>query len=255
MEGTPGADLFAKVEKTIRRDFKPDMTAAADSALKRELLETLSGNYASHAAYYVVRKEAGGRKLLDPVTNDLDYKMLRAVANSFNGLLPADPRTATLVADYMKAEKARRTTDSNGSSVIYAPEIGYYDISLLDPKGTEKSLSSVVDAHKVVVLNFMDFTEESVGLLNAAIGTAYGDFAPRGLEVYQVGFDTNSHLWSNVARNLPWVAVYQSETAPTTHLGQYSVNSLPTTFIIVDGEIVKRVDDLSRLSEELKPYF
>lgn len=257
--GTEGADLFAKVDQIVRSNYKPDMDASADSLMKRELLSTLSGNYASHAAYYLVKKEIDGHRLLNPEANDQDYKILRAVTNAFNGLNPEDPRTRSLVTEYMRIEAQRRAGDQPVSDaqtpVIYAPEIGYFDIALINAQGKEMKLSDVVDTNKVVVLNFMDFSDQNVGILNAAIGTAYNAFHDNGLEVYQVGFDSNAHLWSNVARNLPWTAVYQSETAPSAHLGQYGINSLPTTFIIANGEISKRVDDLNELTKELKPFF
>lgn len=257
VEGSEGADLFAKVERTIRTGFKPGMTAQEDSVLKRNLLTDLSGNYASHAAYYVVKKDVDGAKLLNPVSNNFDHKIYRAVANAFNGLRPDDPRTRPLVKEYMAIESQRRAAAGEAAteSVIYAPEISYFDITLPDSKGQDKTLSDVVKDNRVVILSFMDFTDQNVGLMNATIGTAYSAHHDKGLEVYQVGFDGNAHLWSNVARNLPWVSVYQSETGNRTHLTQYGITSLPTTFLIVDGELTKRVEDLNNLESELKPYF
>lgn len=257
VEGTEGADIFARVDKAIRRDFTPTIDAATDARLKRELLEILSGNYASHAAYYVVRKEIDGHRLLDPVANDADYKLMRAVANAFNGLRPDDPRTRQLVADYVQVETLRRSAAGieNRQIEISVPEIGYYDITLPDARGKEQSLSSVVDGNKVVVLNFMDYSATDAGLLNAALGSAYEAYASRGLQIYQVGVDFNAHVWSNVAANKPWVAVYQSESAPASNLVQYGVTSFPVTFIITADGLQKRVDDLNNLTAELKPYF
>lgn len=247
--GTEGADLFADVELALRSGKPAD-------EVKAELLRVLSGHYDSHAAYYVVRKQMpDGTPLLDPVASDADFKLLRAVANAFNGLRPDDSRTRQLVRDYMTAESQRRRAAGGEAPVYYAQSIGYYDMSFPNEQGDDRSLSSVVDSHKVVVLSFMDYTDQNVGLMNAAIGSAYAAYASKGLEVYQVGFDQNAHLWSNVARNLPWVTVYQSEIAPTTNLVQYGINGCPTTFIIADGELRERVNDLSTLSETLKPYF
>ncbi|MDE7388113.1 MAG: hypothetical protein K2M97_02530 [Muribaculaceae bacterium] len=245
--GTDGADLFAKVEAVIRSGA-PDM--------KSELLRLLSGHYADHAAYYVVSKRmADGSRLIDPVGSDADFKLLRAVANSFNGLRPDDPRTSRLVREYMDAEAARRAAAGEEAPLYYAETVGYYDMTFPDERGNDRSLSAAVDSNKVVVLSFMDFTDANVGLMNATIGTAYQHYAPKGLEVYQIGFAENAHLWSNVARNLPWITVYQSEAAPVTNLRQYGIQGCPTTFIIADGELRERVDDLGRLSEVLKPYF
>lgn len=245
--GTEGADLFAAVEKAMRPTSEPD------SVVKRNVLALLSGKYDSHAAYYVVKKEG----FLDPVNNSVDFTLYRAVANSFNGLHPDDPRTAPLIKEYLQIQAQRRANKGEQAqqSVVYAPEIGYYEIALPDAKGTERKLSDVAESHKVTVLNFMNFADPNVGLLNAALGTAYEKYASQGLAIYQVGVDMNPHVWSNVAKNLPWTSVYQSETAPSTIFGQYGVSGFPTTFIIVNGELTKRVDDLNELSSNLKPYF
>ncbi|MDE6118712.1 MAG: hypothetical protein K2F82_02475, partial [Muribaculaceae bacterium] len=130
VEGTEGADIFARVDKIIRSGLSGDKEA--DAKLKRQLLEALSGHYDSHAAYYVVRKEIDGRRMLDPVANDADFKLMRAVANAFSGLRPDDPRTRQLVADYVQIEALRRSDSGQESRTleITVPEIGYYDISL-----------------------------------------------------------------------------------------------------------------------------
>lgn len=257
VEGTEGADLFARVDKAIRNGYSDVMDDAANAKLKRDLLEILSGHYDSHAAYYVVRKEIDGHPLLDPVTNDADFRLMRAVANSFSGLRPDDPRTRQLVADYVQIETLRRTASGaeSRSIEITVPEIGYYDLSLPDVKGRERSLSSVVDANKVVVLNFMDYSDPNVGLMNAALGSAYEAYADRGLQIYQVGVDFNAHVWSNVASNRPWVSVYQSESAPASNLLQYGVTSFPVTFILTADGVQQRVGNLDELVTELKPYF
>lgn len=257
VEGTEGADIFARVDKIIRSGFSGDnMDAEADAKLKRQLLETLSGHYDSHAAYYVVRKEIDGRRVIDPVANDADFKLMRAVANAFSGLRPDDPRTRQLVADYVQIEALRRSDSGQESRTleITVPEIGYYDISLPDAKGNMRSLSSVVEANKVTVLNFMDYSDPEAGLLNALLGTAYEKFSAQGLQIYQVGVDFNAHVWSNVAVNKPWVSVYQSESAPGSNLLQYGVSAFPVTFILTADGVQKRVDDLNELLSELKPY-
>ncbi len=255
--GSGKAALFSSVDSLIRADFTPGMAAEADSLLKRRLLGMLSGHYDSQAAYYVVRKNVGGRPLLSPLTGSMDYKLFRAVVNSFSGFRPEDPRTRQLVEEFGRIEATRRSASGvePRTGVIYAPEISYFEIALGDCKGRERRLSESVDSNRVVVLSFVNFANEGTGLFNMALGDLYEKRHRQGLEIYQVGFDTNQHSWSAVAGNLPWVSVYQSEGASQVHLNQYAVAELPTVFIIADGEIKERVDSPDGVVAAVEKYF
>ena len=46
---------------------------------------------------------------------------------------------------------------------------------------------------------------------------------------------------------MPWITVYDPRGQNSTTLGIYQVMGVPTTFIIVGGDIVERVEDGSKL--------
>ncbi|HLW10101.1 MAG TPA: hypothetical protein VKX35_06855, partial [Fermentimonas sp.] len=60
------------------------------------------------------------------------------------------------------------------------------------------------------------------------------------------------HFWKTSANNLPWITVRDNRSVNSSLLATYNVRDLPTAFIINrEGDIVARVEDLSKLTEEL----
>ena len=245
LSGSPQAELFNKIDATIA-------SSANDATLKRQLLETLNGNFSTNAAYYVVKKRmANGLPLLNPTAGGADLAILRAVTNAFNNDRPNDARTAVLKSDLEKVNAARNKAQGvkGEQKVIYAPEISYYDISLMDRNGQQQTLSSVVNTHPVTLLTFVNLASEGAPAVNMAIGEAINNNP--GMGVYQVGFGSNQHQWAGAVANLPWVNVFQSESATQEHLGQYMVTQLPTAFLIINGEIKARIDNLEELQSTI----
>lgn len=219
--GSPEAELFNKVDEAFR-----------GGGAGREMLLALDGNYSTTAAYYATRLVK-------------DRRLLRAVANRYNEERPDDPRTALLKAELAKAMP--KPQPSGQQQVIYADEISYYDVELMDRNGEMQKLSDVVNANPIVVLAYVDFTSSET----PAITRALGDARSAGAEIFEVGFADNQHLWANASEGLPWHAVYQSEAADRTHINQYAVGVFPTFFIIKNGEIVERLTDHSLLAKTI----
>lgn len=222
--GSAEADLFNKVESVY-----------ASGGDGHELLQALDGNYASTAAYYATRLVK-------------DRLLIRTVANRYNEECPNDPRTAILRAEFGKMTP--RGEAPIEQKVIYADEIGYYDIELMDRNGKMHKLSDIVDANPLTVLAYVDFTSSDT----PAITRALGDARSAGAEIYEVGFCDNQHLWAIASEGLPWTNVYQSDAADRVHISQYAVGTFPTFFIIKNGEIVERVTDYTKLATSIKQH-
>lgn len=201
----------------------------------RELLRNLDGNYATMAAYYATRINK-------------DYRLLRTVANRFYEEKPDDPRTAKLMSE-LKGYRSDSTQTAE-QTVIFAEEIGYYDVNLMNRNGDMQRLSDIVETTPLVILAYVDFSTESAAAITRILGDARSD----GAEIFEVGFADNQHLWANASEGLPWVNVYQSEAADHTHMHQYAITSLPTFFIIKNGEIVERVEDYTTLAEIIRNH-
>lgn len=225
-------------EAALFSDVSAILDATADSTTQRRLLLALQDDFGSTAAYYANLRLRGQNR-----------RLLRAVANAYSNTRPDDPRTAILLKQLKQQTKPVASGDS---IVIEAPELGYFDIDLMNRKGEQITLSSVVDSHAVTLLAFVDFANEYTPALNMIIGEIYTTYPNIG--IYEVGFGENQHQWANATKELPWVNVFQSESAPQTHLVQYAVNAVPTFYIIKNGEIVERVDNTDNLKESIKKH-
>lgn len=225
-------------EAALFSDVSAILDAPADSTTSRRLLMALQDDFGSTAAYYANLRLHGKNRTL-----------LRAVANAYSNLHPDDPRTALLLAQLKNSTPSSSTGET---VVIEAPELGYFDIELLDRKGTKTALSSVVDSHMVTLLAFVNLAAETAPAVNICIGEACTAYPQIG--VYEVGFGENQHQWANATAELPWVNVFQSESASQTHLGQYAVNRIPTFFVIKNDEIVERIDDATKIKDTVRKH-
>lgn len=228
-DGTRGGS----VEALLFNSVDSVMSAGGDVSA---MMRALDGHLASMAAYYATQRMDNNR-------------LLQTVANRHSAELPDNPRTQVLLARYERM-RTRQTPASGEQTVLYVPEIGYYDISLPGRDGKPARLSDVVDNNRVVILAFSDFERA----YNAAVTMALGEAYSAGAAVYEVGFDRNEHLWHDRTAELPWVNVYQAETASKQAISQYFITELPTVFIIVDGEIKERLADFSDINNILITY-
>ena len=80
----------------------------------------------------------------------------------------------------------------------------------------------------------------------------YNKFADQGFTIYQVSVDSDESYWLNSVRNLPWVCVYDEESANSSYLSSYNVQQIPTAFLIDrNGSIVDRPDNTDELESKI----
>lgn len=222
--GSEQAAMFAQVDKIIRD---------GGAEMQRKLLELLNGHFDSQAAYYANLRLNFGNKTL-----------LRTVTNAYAQTRPDDLHTSLLRAKLQQANGNAKV--ERRETVIEMPEVSYFDIELPDRNGESRLLSTVVENNRKAVLAFVNFADENAPAIHLALGSL-----PAGTGIYEVGFGPNQHFWLNASEALPWINVFQSESAPQIHLGQYNVTQLPTFFIFEDGEISERTDDPTMLKEKI----
>lgn len=208
----------------------------ASNGTANDMIRALDGHLASMAAYYATQR-------ID------NRRLLQTVANRHSEEIPDNPRTQVLLMRYEQTH-SQQAPASTEQTVLYVPEIGYYDISLPGRDGKPAKLSDVVDANRVVVLAFSDFERAE----NSTVSMLLGEAQQAGAAIYEVGFDRNEHLWHDRTAELPWVNVYQDENASKQAISQYFVTALPALFIIVDGEIKERVANPADLKQTLNKY-
>lgn len=129
-----------------------------------------------------------------------------------------------------------------------AAEIGFPDIELPDLKGSKRKLSEV-DA-KVTMLYFWSATDAAQKMYNLdVLAKVYGDYASKGLEIYQVALDPDKAVWAKTVKeqNLPWINVCDSRGGNSPYVASYNLSVLPVAYFIKEGELVNEqaVDEKS----------
>ena len=207
------------------------------------------GNPSSAAAYYAVFQKIDDYLIFDPY-DKRDYAMFGAVATSWNRFYPETPRTKHLYEFTMNALRVRKQQEQQNSLVdnITVTESQLPDISLLNVKGQTTSLSSFRGS--VVLLDFTAYKTDFSLQHNQTIARVYDKYKSKGMVVYQISFDSDTHFWKNVSTELPWTTVYDPQSVNSTLLKGYNVRELPTAYILnKEGDVVKRVEDFDQLEQ------
>lgn len=247
--GSESAERIQSVDKRIKQSIDSLGVAGAltDSLLKRDLSQMILANPAGIVSYYIICKQIGNHFLFDPSQSN-DNRVLGAVANSFNEQRPNDPRTGFLKTVYLR-NRANTNPQSGADSQFEVKEVDFFDIALTDNNGHEHKLSDVVAKNKVVLLNFTVYGTELSPALNVALGEVYSKHHGNGFEIYQVAIDEDELYWKQSAKNLPWITVYNPPVAPGSRqiLTNYNVQAVPVSFLIVNGQLLQRVDNYEKL--------
>ena len=135
---------------------------------------------------------------------------------------------------------------------VEANEISFVDIALPNVRGNVVKLSEIAK-DRPVLINFTAFQTEWSPALNMELGDLYTKYHDKGLEIYQISLDSDSHFWKNGASNLPWICVRDPQSVYSQIAGLYNVKQLPAIFILDrKGNLVKRVDDVKKLESDVK---
>lgn len=250
VSGSEAAQQVMKIDKDAVHMLgaNPQQLQAWKDQLARQILKDPSGI----VAYYVICKYMNDRPLFDPL-NDKDMKIIGAVANAFNSFKPGDPRTQYLVQMTLQAQQRRRLASGQGAKV-QAEQISLIDIKLQDAAGKTQSLQQVANSHSLVLLSFTMYDQQFSPAYNRVLNDIYTKYKAQGMTIYQVGLDQNMGEWRTAAGNLPWITVYDPSGEYSKNVSAYNLTSLPTTFVIKNGDIVERVEDMLQLPAKVAAH-
>lgn len=137
-----------------------------------------------------------------------------------------------------------------------AREVSYVDIELPNVNGEKLKLSEVDS--KVVLVYFWSAADAAQKMFNQdVLKPVYADYHKKGLEIYQISLDVDKGVWAKAVKDqqLPWINVCDAQGSASPYVTLYNVTSLPSMFIIKDGELVdgQAVDEKSfrRLLDKL----
>ena len=183
-----------------------------------------------------------------------DGMLFRNVADSLRQVYP-DSKYVKLLEK--EAERRISMLDLD-AKIRNAQEVGFPEIELPGLDSKMVKLSSV--EAKVIMVYFWATTAEQNMFNLETLIPAYEKYHSKGLEIYAVSLDIDKAAWAAVARNQkhPWINVCDSRGIASPYIGTWGVQSLPTVFFIVNGEIdpdahVSKPADIDRyLSRKLK---
>lgn len=217
--------------------------------LKREQIKFIVANSGSLAALYGLYQRFPTDRALFNGDNDIIY--YRLVADSVAKYYPSSPYLAALRTQIDMADSNEELSRMISESICNPSP--YPDISLPDMYGQIHKLSSCNG--KVILLDFQQVSTPAGAICNAGLKELYEEFAPRGLEIYQVGMDTSKQEWINAVQrqNLPWIAVCDFKGLAGTAPLVYNITEVPANYLIArDGEIVARNVAPDRLRGEIE---
>lgn len=255
LSGSTSADKMQEVNDLIAKVIKEkgESAVATDNDLKRELAGIILRDPADIVAYYLMFHHVGGSLIFSPSDKN-DLRIIGAVANAYSQNRPTDPRTTMLKQLYLSSRKAIMPATVATDTVV-AHELKFPEIDLMDENGKSRKLSEVAASGKVVILCFTAYTAQGSGAVNVELNKVYSAHKAQGLEIYQVGIDDDEFQWKQSAKNLPWITVYNTPKDGAQSLLSYNVSALPAVFILNrHGDLVERVEDLSRLKSVVNRY-
>ncbi len=215
------------------------------------------------ASYYLLFQTVNGVALFDPY-NAEDNRAFGAVATGWKYNFPTSPRVRHLEkltlegrAARMRAARSEAERDSLLDSKVQ--QRNYFDLELPDNRDCMVSLSSLVDAGDVVLLDFTAQGLPASVAHNQKLAEVYRKYHTDGLEIYQVCLDTDENFWKTSADNLDWTVVrdrdvrLENGTVYSYPASLYNVTELPTTYLFNRrGEIVGRIASDSELETSVR---
>ncbi|GHT28079.1 hypothetical protein AGMMS49574_01670 [Bacteroidia bacterium] len=247
---------IGKLRKEREGNLIPDTTYSEQILTVAEAYKEVARKYIygapmTTAAYFALFQQIDGLLFFDLYNKD-DSKAFGAVATSYDHYYPKSLRSKQLHNLALQSIKIIRQQRAVVPEETNIQEIGYLDISLPNVQGDNISLSSVA-TNKVVLINFTAYQTEWSPSLNMDLADLNSKYDEKGLVIYQVSLDSDTHYWKNVASNIPWVCVRDPESVYSQVAALYNVRQLPALFLLDrKGNLVKRIDDMNTLDADVK---
>ena len=179
-----------------------------------------------------------------------DAILMERVYDTLRTVYPASPYLVSL-ADEVSLRKNALEIQNRMAS---AEEVDFPEIALGDVNGQTQSLTALKG--KVIVLMFWDASNVQQRVYNTDLKMLYGRYHDRGLEIYQVGLNSDKAAWAMQVkeRELPWISVCDPAAGASVGAMLYNITQLPAMYVISrDGSIQsKDVFDMRMLEAEIR---
>lgn len=193
------------------------------------------------------QKTSGGLPIFAQAT---DAIIMERAYDSLRTVYPSSPYIVSLADEV----SARRNALEIQNRMASAEEVDFPEIVLNDVNGQQQSLTALKG--NVVVLMFWDAANVQQRVYNTDLKILYEKYHSRGLEVYQVGLNSDKTAWALQVKEqeLPWISVCDPAAGASVGAMVYNVSQLPAMYLISrQGSIEsKDVFDMRLLETEIR---
>lgn len=244
-EGSEGSEKLAVVDKAYTK-FMQDLYTSRESgpAMAKVYLEhyrecvkhVLSNPYSLTVIPVLYEQMSESSPVFAQTTDAIFFR------NAADSLLTVYPDSRYVKALDSEANRRIKLLELE-NQLKSATEASFPDINLPDITGQRKALSSV-DA-KVILVHFWDASDAAQSMMNIeTLLPVYKDYHNKGFEIYSVCVYADKAVWGSIvsSQKLPWINVNDGLGGASGTIAAYNVGNLPSSILIVDGELLSGTD-------------
>lgn len=241
-------------KKLTELQFAEQANNAIDE-FKKKQGNVILNHFKNPIGYYIVHLRLNNSLIYDPY-NKKDLTYYRSVATLWSNNYSASPRTKAL-EQYVLMVMADMKTLSNQQALMEklveqdvedASEL--YTVELPNINGDLISTRALKS--KPVILDFSIYNSDYANVHNAVLNNINNKFKNQ-IEIYQVSFDKEPHIWKNYAAQLPWICVRDQAGFTSPLISKFNITIFPTTYLMdAKGNIVKRFVDGDNMEKEIQ---
>lgn len=242
-------------DKTISQNGYVEKIQSAINEYKELATNIIREDYNSLAAYFALFQKVDDLLIFDPYQKG-DRSLFQATATIWLQTRPDSPRSKQLetfvlsVLSEIRNQAKIAEKLQTGSDVAKQDIENFYNISLPDITGKKNDLGAMKG--KAIILDFTAYQADYSPAHNILLNKVYEKYKSQ-VEIYQVSFDTDEHLWKNAAYNLPWICVWDARSFSSEYVSKFNIKGLPTAFLInKNGDIVQRLYSFQEIESALK---
>lgn len=242
-------------DKTISQNDYVERMQSAINEYKELAKNIIREDYNSLAAYFALFQKVDDLLIFDPYQRG-DRSLFQATATIWLQTRPDSPRTKQLETFVLSVlseirNQAKIAEKLQTESDVAKEDIeNFYNISLPDITGKKIDLGSMKG--KIIILDFTAYQADYSPAHNILLNKVYEKYKTQ-VEIYQVSFDADEHLWKNAAYNLPWTCVWDARSFSSEYVTKFNIKGLPTAFLInKNGDIVQRLYSFQEIESALK---
>lgn len=242
-------------DKTISQNDYVERMQSAINEYKELATNIIREDYNSLAAYFALFQKVDDLLIFDPYQRG-DRSLFQATATIWLQTRPDSPRTKQLETFVLSVlseirNQAKIAEKLQTESDVAKEDIeNFYNISLPDITGKKIDLSAMKG--KAIILDFTAYQADYSPAHNILLNKVYEKYKTQ-VEIYQVSFDADEHLWKNAAYNLPWTCVWDARSFSSEYVTKFNIKGLPTAFLInKNGDIVQRLYSFQEIESALK---